>query len=156
MKYAIFDEQGFPKAFYSPDIHGDNIPEEAIKITEEQWEEFINNQGRRKWDFEKQQVVEYVPPPPSLEELRTIVDNQRKAKVLNLLSKTDYVILKIQEAQILGNTELYNSLLQRYQPQLDQRQTIREWNKQIEQKIANATTREELQQIRQEIQNYNP
>jgi len=77
MKYAIFDEQGFPKAFYSPDIHGDNIPKEAIEITDEQWQEFISNQGKRKWDFEKKEVVPYEPPPPSLDELK----QQKKAGI---------------------------------------------------------------------------
>lgn len=61
MKYAVFDEKGFPKGFYSNDIHGDNIPKEAIQITDEQWQEFISNQGRRKWDFETNSVIEYNP-----------------------------------------------------------------------------------------------
>lgn len=61
MKYAIFDEKGLPKGFYSKDIHGDNIPKEAIQITDEQWQEFINNQGRRKWDFKASSVIEYNP-----------------------------------------------------------------------------------------------
>jgi len=59
-KYAIFDDKGFPKAFYDDEIH-ENIPQEAIEITEEQWLEFINNQGRRKWDFNTNQVVPLDP-----------------------------------------------------------------------------------------------
>ncbi len=59
--YAIFDKKGLPTAFYDNEIHGENIPNEAIEITTEQWLEFINNQGRRKWDFEKNQVVEFNP-----------------------------------------------------------------------------------------------
>jgi len=156
MKYVIFDENGFPKAFYSPDIHGDNIPEEAIEITEEQWLEFINNQGRRRWDFEKKEVVEYVPPPPSVEELRTMIDNQRKRKVSNLLSKTDYILLKLQEAQAVGNETEYQNLLQTYANEIQQRRKIREWNNDIEQKIQSATTIEELEAIRKEIAEYNP
>ena len=60
MKKAVFDENGFPTAFYSSDIHGDNIPEAAIEITDEQWLEFIENPGARKWS--NGQVVEYTPP----------------------------------------------------------------------------------------------
>jgi len=48
MKYAVFDENGFPKTFYDKAIHGDNIPAKVIEITDEQWLEFINNQGKRK------------------------------------------------------------------------------------------------------------
>jgi hypothetical protein len=67
MKYGVF-EDGFPKGFYSDELHGDNIPPEAIEITDEQWFELINNQGMRR--FIDGQVVEYtapvepVPPPP--------------------------------------------------------------------------------------------
>ncbi|MNE05795.1 hypothetical protein D3C80_983690 [compost metagenome] len=67
MKYGVF-EDGFPKGFYSDELHGDNIPAEAIEITDEQWLELINNQGMRR--FVNGVVVEYshpiepVPPAP--------------------------------------------------------------------------------------------
>lgn len=48
MKFAIFDNNGFLAAFYSSDIHGNNIPTEAIQIRDEQWQEFIDNNGLRK------------------------------------------------------------------------------------------------------------
>lgn len=71
MKHALINEAGFPTAFYSTDVHGENIPEDAIALTEAQWREFIENQGRRKWvDGE---VVEYAPPPVAL----TVADYQR-------------------------------------------------------------------------------
>lgn len=56
MKYAVIDNKGFPLGFYSEDVH-DDIPEEAIEITDEQWQEFLNHQGKRRWDGSK--VVEY-------------------------------------------------------------------------------------------------
>ena len=154
MKYAIFDEQGFPKAFYDKAIHGDKIPEEAIEITDEQWLEFINNQGRRRWDFEKKEVVEYVPPPPSLEELKAIVDNERKNKVRSLLLSTDYVVIKLQEAKVLGDEAKYQELLEQYNSVLEQRKQIRAWNDDIEKRIQEAITREELEKIRKEIADY--
>ncbi|MDP9854491.1 hypothetical protein [Agrobacterium tumefaciens] len=46
---AVFDINGFPSGFYSDELHGENIPVEAIEITEEQWQEFINHPGLRKW-----------------------------------------------------------------------------------------------------------
>ncbi len=73
-KYALFDKNGLPKAFYDDRIHK-NIPQEAIEITEEQWLEFINNQGRRKWDFNTNQVVPFDP-----DDLLTLDDWKTKLK----------------------------------------------------------------------------
>lgn len=39
-----------------------SIPVDAINITHDQWQEFINNPGYRRWDGSK--VIEYVPPTP--------------------------------------------------------------------------------------------
>lgn len=70
-KYAVFREDGTPGAFYSHDIHGENIPADAVEISEEQWREFINNPGLRKWvDGE---VVEYMPPPIEIPHPVTVV-----------------------------------------------------------------------------------
>lgn len=60
MYKAVFDESGFPLGFYSTEVHGDAIPENAADLTEEQWLEFIENQGARQW--RNGQVVEYSPP----------------------------------------------------------------------------------------------
>ncbi len=64
-KYATFDAVGLPTAFYSEDIHGENIPANAIEITESQWQEFLDNQGARKWS--NGQVAEYSPPAAPLD-----------------------------------------------------------------------------------------
>lgn len=59
--FATFADDGFPTGFYSTIVVGDDYPAEAIEITNEQWLDFINNSGQRKWvDGE---VVEYTPPP---------------------------------------------------------------------------------------------
>ncbi|MEV5054681.1 hypothetical protein MRBLRH13_000262 [Agrobacterium radiobacter] len=59
MKLGVF-ENGFPKGFYDPDVHGENIPSGAVEITDEQWLELVDNQGMRQ--FLKGRVVEYMPP----------------------------------------------------------------------------------------------
>lgn len=148
-KYAIFDENGLPKAFYSSEIHGDNIPKGAAPITEEQWYEFISNPDGRKWNFETNAVEVYESPKPSLEELRQIKLQQLKFYVESLLSQSDYVLLKIQEARELGQDVA--SLLEKYTPVLDKRQAIRDWNKQTKQAIMNAKTIKELEEIKIEI-----
>ncbi|APY16206.1 MULTISPECIES: hypothetical protein [unclassified Brucella] len=59
---AVFDENGFPVAFYWPGVHDDRIPAGAVEITDEQWLECISNAGLRKWDGSK--IVVHTPPPP--------------------------------------------------------------------------------------------
>lgn len=48
--YALFDKEGLPKGFYNRNLHKGKIPKQAIKISEEHWSEFINNQGQRRWN----------------------------------------------------------------------------------------------------------
>lgn len=47
MKYTILDNNNLPIAFYSDDIHS-VIPEDAIEISEDAWQECINNAGHRQ------------------------------------------------------------------------------------------------------------
>lgn len=85
-KFATFDDTGKPTAFYSDEafMHGARmrpvfdtdvfgkvigtepnpdckIPPEAVEITEEQYREFLDNAGQRKW--QGGQVVIYQPAP---------------------------------------------------------------------------------------------
>jgi predicted RND superfamily exporter protein len=70
-----------------------------------------------------------------------------KQYVATLLSQSDYIVIKIAEAETLGNTEAVEQLRQKYATQLQQRETIRQWSEQIKQAIRNAKTLEELRQI---------
>jgi hypothetical protein len=70
-----------------------------------------------------------------------------KNYVASLLEQTDYIILKIAEAQAIGDTEAVEQLKQKYAAQLQQREAIREWNEQMKQAIRNAETLEELRSI---------
>jgi len=67
--------------------------------------------------------------------------------LLALLSQTDYVVIRIAEAETLGNTETAEQLRQKYAKQLQERQAIREWNERMKQAIRNAKTLEELRRI---------
>lgn len=58
MIYAIFTDDGLPLGFYHEGINA--IPEGATPITHEQWLEFLEHQGYRRWDGSA--VVEYDPP----------------------------------------------------------------------------------------------
>jgi hypothetical protein len=90
---------------------------------------------------------------------REFLQNLRKQKVSNLLAQTDYVITKISDLKTqleLGiiTSDTYNTELQKYQPVLQERHNIRDWNANIETRIQNATTLDELKQIEQEINGY--
>ena len=56
--YALFDDLGLPKGFFTPLVH-QRIPEGAVPISVQDWHEFIRHKGLRRWDGEK--VVEYLP-----------------------------------------------------------------------------------------------
>jgi phage-related minor tail protein len=72
---------------------------------------------------------------------------QLRSYVASLLEKTDYIIIKIAEAEVRGDMTEAERLRQRYATQLQQRQAIREWNEQMKQAIRNAKSLEELRQL---------
>lgn len=71
MKHAVFSPDGFPAGFYDTELHGENIPADAVEITDAQWEEFITHMGLRKWVDGN--VVEYAPAPVEIPEPVTVV-----------------------------------------------------------------------------------
>jgi hypothetical protein len=74
MKYAIIDNEGKASAFYDSDIHP-VIPQGAIEVTKEQWQEYLQNQGRRK--FVNGQLVE----------IQKTLEEHRAEKIAALQSK---------------------------------------------------------------------
>ncbi len=65
-KFAVFDDQGFVKEFYSEEVHGaktdpdTTIPNDAVGISDHQWLELLGNPSTRKWL--NGGIVEYTPP----------------------------------------------------------------------------------------------
>ena len=115
------------------------IPEgvEAIEFEVESLSDIIldNGQIRLKTEQEK------------LNELKQEKLNQLKQYVASLLSPTDYIIIKISEAQTLGDAQEVERLRQKYANQLAERERIREWNEQVKQAIRNAKSIQELNSI---------
>ncbi len=72
---------------------------------------------------------------------------QLKSYVASLLQPTDYIIIKIAEAEVKGDEMEVERLKQKYTTQLQQRQDIREWNEQMKQAIRNVNNLEELRSI---------
>jgi hypothetical protein len=102
-------------------------------------------------DVKKQEIKEIEDemsfPEPTLDELKKQKLNELKIYITSLLSSTDYILLKIYEAQMIGNDVMVDALKQKYAIQLQQRQKIREWNENIKQAIQNAKTIDELRGI---------
>nr|BAL53641.1 hypothetical protein HGMM_F07F09C16 [uncultured Aquificae bacterium] len=73
--------------------------------------------------------------------------DELKRYVATLLSQTDFVVIKISEAETLGDTETAEQFRQKYATQLQQRHAIRQWNEQMKQAIRDAKTLEELMSI---------
>jgi hypothetical protein len=111
----------------------------AIELEVETPEDVILDKGqiRIKTEQEKLETLKQ----EALIELKTIVSG--------LLAPTDYILIKITEAQALG--EDIDPLLTRYADELSLRQAIRNWNATMKEAIKNAKTRKELQQVLEEM-----
>ena len=90
---------------------------------------------------------------------KEFLQSLRKQKVSSLLAQTDYIIIKISDLEMqlkLGiiTPSVYDTEIQKYQPILQKRHNIRDWNASIEERIKQATTLDELKQIKEEIISY--
>jgi len=70
-----------------------------------------------------------------------------KRYVERLLEPTDYIVVRIAETGMKGDTDTAEQLKQEYAKQLQEREAIRQWNEQMKNAIRNAKTLEELRQI---------
>lgn len=73
MKYALFDELGLPTALFDLDLNT-TIPSKAVAISDDEWREILDNQGRRRWSGGR--LVEYEPPPSPAPVPSAISDRQ--------------------------------------------------------------------------------
>jgi hypothetical protein len=118
-----------------PEAVPPNVEYVELEVTSPDDVVYDNGQIRVKTEAEK------------LEEERQRKLTELKNYVEYLLKPTDYVIVKIAEAQVRGDEAEVERLKQRYASQLQQREAIRQWSEQIKQAIRNAKTLEELRQI---------
>ena len=115
------------------------VPEgaEAIELEVQTPDDVVYENGQIRVKTEAEKLEE--------EKQRKLAELKRY--IASLLSPTDYVVVKIAEAETLGDTEAVEQLKQRYATQLQQRQAIRQWNEQMKQVINNAKTLEELRSL---------
>lgn len=81
--------------FYLEEIHGLNIPQDAVEITDAVYKSMLEGQSNGKiiTAGTKGKPVLKDPTPPTTEELSASVRAERDA----LLTKTDWVVIKAQE-----------------------------------------------------------
>jgi len=116
------------------------VPEgvEAVELEVETPDDVILDSGQIRLKTEAEKLAE--EKQKKLAELKNYV--------ASLLEPTDYIIIKISEAQTLGDTNAVEQLKQKYAKQLQQREAIRQWNEQMKQAIRNAKTLDELRNIK--------
>ena len=133
-------------AFIHPDLQilccallPEAVPEgvEYVELEVESPDDVVyeNGQIRLKTEAEK------------LEEEKQRKLAELKNYVASLLEPTDYVVIRIAEAEIKGDTDTAEQLKQKYAKQLQEREAIRQWNEQMKNAIRNAKTLKELGQI---------
>jgi glutathione synthase/RimK-type ligase-like ATP-grasp enzyme len=110
---------------------------EAVELEVETPDDVVYDNGQIRLKTEAEKLTE--EKQKKLEEL--------KRYVASLFERTDYIIIKIAEAQAFGDTEAVEQLKQKYATQLQEREAIRQWNEQMKQAIRNAKTLEELRSI---------
>jgi len=110
---------------------------EYVELEVESFDDVVYDNGRIRLKTEAEKLAE--------EKQRKLIELKRYTA--SLLEQTDYVVLKIAEAQARGNTNEVEQLKQKYATQLQQREAIRRWNEQTKQAIRNAETLEELRRI---------
>ncbi|GEM_PF-3495894 len=117
--FAVFDKKGFPKAFFSPDIHKE-IPAEAIEIEEAVWKQLITNPKLVYIDGELIDTTNKVWEEGKGWREKTdddVLKEEKETQIRKLNQKTKDYITKILRKLDWGNTyeealsELQNSAL---------------------------------------------
>ncbi len=133
-------------AFIHPDLQTlccallpEAVPEgvKAIELEVETPDDVVFDNGQIRLKTETEKLAE--------EKQRKLAELKRY--IATLLEQTDYIIIKIAEAEVKRDTAEAERLRQRYAEQLQEREATRQWNEQMKQAIRNAQTLEELRQL---------
>lgn len=86
MKYYSNETNGF----YDSEINGDDIPQDAVEITDEKWMELLNGQsgGKIISADDNGYPVLMDPPPLTLEQHVAIAESQKQALIAEASQKT--------------------------------------------------------------------
>ncbi|MCJ8519032.1 hypothetical protein ABID21_001940 [Pseudorhizobium tarimense] len=126
MKFFVtVDAEGFPSGFYNDQFHtAEQIPDAAIEITQEQWEDLNLNSGLRK--LVDGSVVEVEPQPPQAQPTLSLTARQlRLGLVTNgfALDQVEAAIAVIEDPQQRAVAQIeweYASQFERSHPLIEQ------------------------------------
>ncbi len=120
-------------------IRPEAVPEgvEVVELEVSSPDDIILDNGKIRLKTETEKLTE--------EKERKLAELKRY--IASLLEPTDYVVVRIAEAQLKGDTDTAEQFKQKYATQLQQREDIRKWNEQMKQAIRNAKNLEELRSI---------
>ena len=71
MKKALVNEDGLVLAFYAEEIHGEDIPDGTVDVTDEQWREILQSCGSKL--LINGEIVDAEVPPIEIPEPVTVV-----------------------------------------------------------------------------------
>ncbi|MDP9561409.1 UNVERIFIED_ORG: hypothetical protein J2740_002616 [Rhizobium nepotum] len=71
MKKALVNEDGLVLAFYAEEIHGEDIPDGTVDVTDEQWREILQSCGSKL--LFNGEIVDAEVPPIEIPEAVTVV-----------------------------------------------------------------------------------
>lgn len=113
MKFLNYDKKtGNVTGFYATDIHGDNIPTGCLKISDDIWTEYLNNQGKYKIDLTKANALEKDTEIDKFEDLFVEIpinlDDVKAGKIQELSNACNSEILKGFYSDADGTNKLYD------------------------------------------------
>ena len=84
--------------FYASEIHGDNIPADAVEITAEEHQALIEGQSKGKRIVADENGYPFLadPPAPTGEELQVVKNQEARA----YLTSTDWYVIRHQETGV--------------------------------------------------------
>lgn len=86
------------KGFYTPEIHGENMPTDVVEISDELYSELIDGQSQGKvidWDSEDFPVLSD-PEPPSIEKIAEEVRLKRERLFREIYDPALMLLLRMQ------------------------------------------------------------
>lgn len=138
--YADYDVDGNLSGFYVDEIHGENIPEKAIPITEEEWQACLSEPGKYKVDNgtirektqeELDEEAANIPPaPPSLDDRVEDLETESINTMIGLTEVYESTAIKDAEREtenvntMIALTEVYELVATQQATIADQQSTI--------------------------------
>jgi len=122
MKFAEYDQNGNVVTFYIPDVHN-NIPENVVEITDEEWQLYLSNQNKYKIDVDLKilrlfteeelaeiQAIKEAEPKPVIPKSPTEIALETQSELISILGQqlTDLDLINIELGQQNTSLELDN------------------------------------------------